>query len=442
MPSTADTINVTSRELYERATRLIPGGVSHPNRFVDGGPLYVTHAEGSRFRDVEGREYVDFAMGSAALLLGHAHPEVMEAIRTQAPHGTYTANCHPLEIDWAGLINELVPSAERVRFVASGTEASMLAVKVARAHRGRSKLVRFQGHYNGWHDYVLLGSEAPYDRVPGAGVLPAAAAATIVLPPDPARVDEVLRTDPDVAGIIAEVSGANYGSVPLPDGFLSALRALADEHDVVLIFDEVITGFRWGPGGLQREIGITPDLTSMAKIVAGGLPGGALAGKAEIMCMLDPGRTERPRVVHKGTFNGNPLAAAAGVATLNIVKTGEPHAHADRMAGKLREGMRDILTEHQISGAVYGDSSTFHVYFGRTQSRDSVDGIDPALIRGLPKPTVQAFQRGLRERGVNNMSYLGGVTSSAHTEEDIEVALKAFEGTVEHLMDQGLIGRS
>lgn len=428
----------SSEEMFDRARKSIPGGISHENRQAKPHPIYVNHAAGSHKWDVEGKEYVDYAMGSAALLLGHAHPDVITALQEQAAKGTFYADCHPLEIEWAELVKDMVPSADQVRFVGSGTEATLLAIRLSRAYSGRPKIIRFEGHFHGWHDYVALGMTAPYDELSTLGVLPGAAEATVVCPPDADAVADALKNDGDIGTIICEVSGANYGCVPLREGFLADLRRLADEHEVVLIFDEVITGFRWSPGGVQGVSGVTPDLTTMAKIVTGGLPGGALGGKEKVMGLLDPKNDQN--VFHRGTFNGNPLVAAAAVAALKIVKTGEPQRHANGIAGKIRNGMQKVLDEHQVDGVAYGEASTFHVYLGKN-SRDAVDGCVTGELRSIPKDLVQSYQQALRERGVDFMSYLGGVTSSAHTDEDVDKTLEAFEGVIQDLMQQGRIGR-
>ncbi|MBH60916.1 MAG: glutamate-1-semialdehyde 2,1-aminomutase [Alphaproteobacteria bacterium] len=443
MSSTTDA-TTNQKAIWDHALDLMPGGVSHPNRRKAGDAIYINRAEGSRMWDVEGNEYIDYSMGSASLLLGHAHPDVVKAIIEQAPLGTYTASCHPLEVEWAELVKELVPSAEQVRFVGTGSEATALAARVARAYTGKTKIIRFQGHYNGWSDVTITGSEFPYDEAPGAGVVPGAAEAIVVLPTDPERVEETLKTNDDIAGIMVEASGANWGSIPMPENFLQNLRDLADKYEVVLIFDEVITGFRWSPGGVQGLTGIVPDLSSMAKIVTGGNPGGALGGKSEIMEVLNPRTTTHAdrKVVHKGTFNAAPIVAAPAVATLKIVKTGEPHKHANAMAEKMREGIRTILEEHQVAGAAYGESSTYQIHFGKTPSRDSVEGLSPEELRGVPSSTVLGFQQALLDRGVNNMSHFGGMLSSAHTDEDVEQTLKAIEGAIEELMAEGSIGRA
>ena len=435
----------TSEQLFAQARGRLAGGVSHESRFADPFPKYISHAKGSRKWEVDGGEYIDYAMGSASLLLGHAHRDVVAALSEQAARGSFFADCHPLEVEWAGLIQGLIPSAERVRFVGSGTEATMLAIRIARAFSGRDKILRFEGHYHGWHEFVDLGMKAPYDEASSLGILPGTLAATVVVPPDAARVAEALAADSEIGTIICEVSGANYGSVPLPFGLLEALRQLADEHDAVLIFDEVITGFRWSPGGLQARDNIIPDLTSMAKIVTGGMPGGAVGGQEKFMALLDPAhefRGRKPAVTHKGTFNGNPLVAAAGVAALQAIKTGEPNRLADAAAARLRDGLRSIIERHQVAGAVYGEASTFHIYFGDGIVDGSVAQLGAAAIRGVPKQTVMALRNGLRQRGVDLMSHMSGVTSMAHNDADIDQTLDAFEDTLRGMIAQGLVGNA
>ena len=435
----------TSEHLFDRARNSLAGGVSHQSRYAAPFPKYVERAQGSRKWEVDGKEYIDYAMGSASLLLGHAHPDVVQALTEQAAKGTFFADSHPLEVDWAELIQELIPSAERVRFVGSGTEATMLAIRIARAYSGKNKIMRFEGHYHGWHEFVDLGMSAPYDQPSSHGLLPGTIEATVVVPPDAARVAETLQADSEIGTIICEVSGANYGSVPLPFGFLAALRKLADEHNAVLIFDEVITGFRWSPGGLQARDKILPDLTSMAKIVTGGMPGGAVGGRAEIMRLLDPThefKGRKPGVTHKGTFNGNPLVAASGVAALRHVKTGEPNRLADAAAERLRSGMRRVIEEHQVAGAVYGEASTFHVYFGDGVVDGSVAELGAEQIRGIAPEVIYAMRNGLRERGVDLMSHMSGVTSMAHSDADIDQTLEAFEDTLRGMISDQLVGRA
>ena len=430
-----------SNRQFERAKKLLAGGVSHESRYVSPFPIYTNWAEGSRKRDVDGNEYIDYSMGSASLLLGHSHPGVVDALKEQITKGTFYANCHPLEVEWAARVQDLVPSAERVRFVASGTEATMLAIRLARAYAGKPKVIRFEGHYHGWHDYAALGVKPPFHELHSMGVLDASAEETLVCPTDIARVEETLDKEEDIAAIICEVSGASWGTVPMPEGFLPGIRALADKHNVVLIFDEIITGFRWSPGGVQAMAGVIPDLTTLAKVLTGGLPGGAVAGCEKVMRLLDPQEQVggfSPAVFHRGTFNGNPLAAAAGVAALDEVRTGEPQRAADAIAAKLRDGFQGILKKHEVAGAVYGESSTFHIYLGKGV-RGSVEGLTAVDLKGMPRERVEALQSGLRARGVDLMSYTGGVTSCAHTEEDVVLTLDAFEDTMQEMSREGII---
>jgi glutamate-1-semialdehyde 2,1-aminomutase len=430
-----------SKDLFDRAVGLLPGGVSHGNRSTTPFPIYIERADGPRAWDVDGNEYIDYSMGSASLLLGHASPTVVKAIQDQAAKGTFFSNCHPLEVQWAALIQQLVPSAERVRFVGSGTEATMLAVRIARAFTGRTKIVRFEGHYHGWHDHLATGMDLPFYEAPSLGLVPGSVEATVVLPAnDPARVEQVLRSDPDIAAVILEASGASWGTVPLVPGFHAELRRLTTQYGVVLVFDEIITGFRYGPGGVQARIGVTPDVTTLAKVVTGGLPGGAVVGRAEIMRVLDPRedfRGKRPGAIHRGTFNANPLVAAAGIATLTEVATGAPQRHADVMAARLRDDMRQVLRRHAVAGTVYGDSSTFHIYIGKP----SIEGLDAAQLKGIPKPVVSGLQQALRARGVDILSYTGGVTSSTHTDREVDETVAIFDDAVKDLVERNVLPR-
>src|ERR1044072_1276502 len=290
-----------SAKLYAEACKAIPAGLTHDSRTLLPYPIYAARAAGPLKWDVDGNEYVDYFGGHGALLLGHAHPAVVEAVQQQVTQGTHWGSSHPAEVRWAELVQRLIPCAERVRFTASGTEASHLALRLARAFTTKSKVVRFVGHFHGWHDQVAGGSNSHYDGGVPAGVLPGIVEQTILLPADDlAAVAETLNTRADIAAVILEASGASWGAVLLPEGFLAGLRAITKERGVVLILDEVITGFRWSRGGAQARFGVIPDMTVLAKIVAGGLPGGAGAGRADLMAQLDPARSEERRVGKEG----------------------------------------------------------------------------------------------------------------------------------------------
>lgn len=433
-----------SKALFEKARGVLAGGLTSELRAAAPFPLFIERAQGARKWDADGNEYIDYSMGSAALLLGHAHPAVIEALGRQASKGTLYSALTALEVEWAEAVKSLYPAAGQVRFTGSGTEATTLAFRLARAATGREKILCFEGHFHGWGDDTSVGIKVPFGRPHTHGILAAVNEAAIVCPADLESAEAALAANPDTAAIVLEPSGASWGTVPLPEGFPEGLRRLADASGVLLIFDEVITGFRWSPGGAQALFGVAPDLTTLAKNLTGGLPGGAVAGREELMRLLDPAleyKGMRAGVFHRGTFNANPLSAATGIAAIGLFRTGEPQRHADAMAARLREGMARVLRHHEIAGAVYGPSSTFHIYLGPTPRNGSVEGLSAAALKSIPPAAVQALQLALRLRGVDLMSYTGGVTSAAHTPADIDQTLEAFDSAMEELAGAGKIER-
>jgi glutamate-1-semialdehyde 2,1-aminomutase len=439
-----------ARELYAEAKEHVAGGVGHDVRHNPIAPIYVERAAGSRKWDVDGNEYIDYGMGNGALLLGHSHPAAIQAVQQVVEHGLHFGNDHPQMVEWAGLIRRLIPSAEKVRFDNSGTEGTMLALRLARAFTKRTKVLRFEGHFSGWHDYVGRGAYPPFDKPVSLGIPPSTIETIVVIPADLEMVEQTLRQDRDIAAIMLEPSGASWGTVPLTAEFNRELRALATRYEVVLIFDEVITGFRYSPGGYQAWSGVTPDLSVLGKIVTGGLPGGAVVGRADIMSLFDftgdAAHDRYGRVSHLGTFNANPLSTASGVATLQAISDGAAHAQADRMAELLRRGMNEILERERAAAYAYGESSIFHVYMqeypgsGAT-SREALRTDDAATLKGIPGRVITAFQRNLQIRGVDPMSYNGGMTSAAHTEEDIRQTLEAFDQTMRTLLEEKIVAR-
>lgn len=440
-----------SVQLYERARKALAGGVGHDLRYFEPVPLYAARAQGGRKWDVDGNEYIDFLMGNAAMLLGHADPQTLEAITRTIRDGTHFGNDHPLQIEWGERVQKMIPSAERVRFVNSGSEATMLALRIARAHAKKLKVLRFEGHFHGWQDHVIHGFNPPFDADGSLGILPSVREHTVMIPDgDLALLDQTLSTNRDIAAAIVEASGASWGRVPIAVEFMRGLRELTQKHGVVLIFDEVITGFRFSPGGAQKLYGVTPDLTCLAKILAGGLPGGAVAGRAEIMklCQLtgEPKHDRFERVAHQGTFNASPPSAAAGISVLDRVATGQPIEQANRMAELLRKTWDEVLEKRKVAGYVYGPASTFHVYFetdrqrlASTKKRTDLHTSDAKLLKGMPGNLIAQYQRHLRFRGVDFMSSTGGVLSAAHTEADIKQATSAFDGTVAALIEEGVV---
>ena len=437
-------------ELYGQAKELIAGGVGHDVRHNPVAPMYVEYARGSRKWDIDGNEYIDYGMGNAALLLGHAHPAAIQAVQSVVENGLHFGNDHAQMLEWAGIIKKLIPCAERVRFDNSGTEGTMLALRLARAFTGKTKVLRFEGHFSGWHDYVGRGAQPPYDQSVSLGIPQSTIDTIVVVPADLDRAESVLRDDPDIAAVMLEPSGASWGTVPLSHEFNRSLRDLTSRYGVPLIYDEVITGFRYSPGGYQGLVGVTPDLAVLGKIVTGGLPGGAVVGRADIMSLFDfTGEAQHDRygrVSHQGTFNANPLSTASGIASLQIAADGSAQAHCDRMAELLRQGMNEILEEEGGAAYAYGDSSVFHVYMeaypGRgVKTRDELRTLDATVLKSIPGNVIAAFQRNLNIRGIDLLSYNGGVTSAAHTEDDIRQTLDAFRGTIRAMLDERILAR-
>src|SRR5262245_22680155 len=358
---------------YEQARELFPSGVTHDGRYITPFPLYIDRSQGAHKWDVDGNRLIDYWTGHGALLLGHAHPSVVAAVAEQMARGTHYGAEPEVALRWAALVQQMFPGMERLRFTASGTEATMLALRLARAYTGKPIVVRMAGHYHGWHD--LLARDATGEGVP-PGVYGGLLEATIVLPADLAQAEATLRERSDIAAVILEPSGASYGALPLRDDFLRALRRLTAAHDVLLICDEVVTGFRVAPGGVQQRAGVAADLTALAKVLAGGLPGGVVGGRAEIMRYLafgepssDPVQAaewnREHKIRHNGTFNANPLSAAAGVVTLEQVATGAPVERASDLCRRLIAGLNGALRERGLRGwAAYGDASIFHLIVG------------------------------------------------------------------------------
>jgi glutamate-1-semialdehyde 2,1-aminomutase len=419
--------------LAERARAAIPGGITHDIRHLVPFPVYIERARGTRKWDVDGHEYIDYWMGHGALFLGHCHPAVVSAVQEQVARGTHLGASHELEVRWAELVNRLVPCAELTRFTMSGTEATHLAMRVARAYTGRTKILKFAGHFHGWHDGAAAGVNPPYEVPMSAGIPGATLDQVLICPPNDIKAVEVALERGDIAAVIMEPAGGQSGTTPTIPGYLQELRALTTRHDVVLIFDEVITGFRYAPGGAQAYFGVTPDLTTLAKIVAGGLPGGALCGKRQLMSMLafrgDPDWDRAQRVAHAGTFNANPLSAAAAIATLELCADATLQARANKYGEELRRALSDALKRAGAPGVCYGEASIYHVSF---------EG-KPGLA-GFERPRKGALYHLLRCALLNNgvdCSMNHGWVSAMHAEEDLERTVKAYGSAFGAMVAEG-----
>ncbi len=424
---------------------MLPSGITHDARYLDPYSIHVSRAVGPRKWDVDGNEYVDYFGGHGAMLLGHSHPAVVEAVKRQIELGTHYGSSHELEVRWAELVCELTPCAERVRFTASGTEASHMAIRLARAHTGKDKIVRFLGHFHGWHDNVTAGAGATYDggTTPGVPQEVSLALDRRCRKTMSRAVVKLIEERDDIAAVMFEPSGASWGQAPLPPGFVQAVRDATAKKGVVMLMDEVITGYRWSSGGAQKALGITPDLCIQAKIVAGGLPGGAVSGKREIMDRIDHAATAArkiERILHPGTFNANPLSAAAAVTALSLVRDEDLAEKANKTAAELRAALTEVLVQEGVPWGIYGQSSTFLIYpnpvrrSDRSRDLRSAEGADRKLkgARGAG-PLTGKIRMGLMTHGVDVMGAPGGFVSATHGGAEIEKTVHALRQTVRAL---------
>lgn len=437
-----------SKALYERAKNVFPRGVSHDTRFVQPFPIYVTHASGSHKWGVDGYEYIDYFGGHGALMLGHAHPSLVKAVNEQIVKSTHYAACHELEIEWGELVKEMVPSAERVEFTSSGTEANMLAIRLARAFTGRSKILRFQGQFLGWYDSVMVGTVEPWHIPTTSGLVPSLLEDSVVIPTNDEQALEDALAKRDVALVMCEAAGAFSGVSGIAPSFYRAMRELTKKYGSLLLFDEVITGFRFSPGGVQAVKGVIPDLTTLGKIITGGLPGaGAMVGHADIMDLLlfkDDEWNRYKRIPHPGTFNANPLCAASGIATLKILASGEPQRQATKMTTTLRQGMERIMKEKRIVGCSYNEFSVCHLYFGECEMRGKCDRVICLnSTKHRPKQVGDSLCLNLTLNGVHpNARGVDFFLSSVHSEKDIKDTLKAFAFSLDNMLEEGVVTQS
>lgn len=402
-----------SRLLADRARLVLPAGITHDHRYLEPYGLYFERANGSRKWDVDGNEYIDYWGGHGSLLLGHSHPAIVAAVARQVSMGSHYGGNHRLEVEWAESVRTLVPSARTglVRFFSSGTEATMMAIRLARVSTNKSLIVQVRGHFHGWHDYASV-SYAPNSEESPPGVPSSVAKTVLTVPPnDESSLTSAVSESADVAGIMMIPDG--------PQSYLRKARRLADTYAIPLIFDEVITGFRYAPGGAQELAGVTPDLTVLAKILAGGFPGAALAGKSELFDPLQRGPRSRAgghAVRHHGTFNANPVSAAAGNACLQLVADGTPQRRASELASEL--------------AAVAVEAGTRAGLAVRTRRQASIVQLELStpIMTGTPLDFV--FRREMQVRGVDPYPGAKFFVSSAHTSEDMAATGEALEGAL------------
>ena len=436
----------TSRRLYERGTALFPNGVTHDSRYLKPFPIYVDRALGSKKYDVDGNEIVDYWSGHGALLLGHSHPAIVEAVQRQIQRATHPGACHELELEWGECVQRLVPSAEKLRFTSSGTEATLMAIRLARIATGKTKVVKFAGHFHGWHDTLIPAAEPPHETADYTtpGIPEAVFEDLVIVPPNDldALKQAIERHDP--ACVIHEGNGSRWGVVPAQAEFLRGLRELTRKKGVPFILDEVITGFRVHPNGFQGYCDIVPDLTSLAKILAGGLPGGCLVGRSDLLQALAYENPLGKKMKHPGTFNANPLSAAAGTTALRIVATGDPCEKANSVACELRKELNALFARKGAHWVAYGDFSAVKIHPDYDGPHPADDTFIPfandykKLDRNFGSKLSHAFRCALLLGGVDWMGW-GGSTSLAHDDSDVDRTVSAFSQAIDLLREDGLV---
>ncbi|RJQ51981.1 MAG: glutamate-1-semialdehyde-2,1-aminomutase [Actinobacteria bacterium] len=414
-----------SHQLFELAKQLIPGGVNSPVRAfrsVGMDPPFIQRAQGSCIQDVDGNTFIDYVASWGPMICGHANEDVLEAVRDALDMGTSFGAPTELEVQMARMVADAVPSIEEVRMVSSGTEAVMSVLRLARGFTRKSKIVKFEGCYHGHSDSMLVhaGSGVTTLGLPDSpGVTAGSAADTITVPyNDLGAVDEAIeRAGGDVAAVILEPVAGNMGVIPPVDGFLEGLRAITSEKEILLIFDEVITGFRVAYGGAQELYGVTPDLTTLGKIIGGGFPVGAFGGRREIMQHLAPAGD----VYQAGTLSGNPIAMTAGIETLKLLSSPGTYEKLEKLGGRLSEGLRSAAEDAGIDAAFTRVGSMSCMFF----TGESV--VDYTSAKSSDTERYAAYFRGMLERGtyLAPSQFEATFVSTAHSEEQIDETVEA-----------------
>jgi glutamate-1-semialdehyde 2,1-aminomutase len=421
-----------SRALHEKAVAVLPGGTTRTTTYFDPYPLYIERGEGCRVWDADGAERIDMLGNYTAMILGHAAPKVVEAIRKQAARGTGFAAANPIEVQLASLLCERVPSLDMVRFCNSGTEATMFAMRLARAFTGRAKIARIEGGYHGTHDYAEVSThpvvseagspDAPVARPDSIGTPEWVLGQTVVLPfNNPDAAEAIIRREgSELAAVILEPIIGAGGVIAATVEFLERLRRVTRDLGVLLIFDEVIS-FRVAPGGAQQLYGVTPDLTTLGKIIGGGLPVAAFGGRSDVMELLDPRRD--PSLAQGGTYNGNPLGMAAGLATMTEL-TPDVYEELNRKGARVAEHLSEVFASRQVAVQVNSVGSLFALHF------TDKPVIDYRTMAAANKRMARDLFLGLINHGVLMAPRAMGALSTPMLEQDIQQFVDAVDSVV------------
>lgn len=404
-----------SKRLYNRAKHVLPSGVSYFIRYFEPYPFYVNWARGSKIRDVDGNFYVDFWMGHYTHILGHSPPKVVQAVKEQVERGTHYGVCHELEIALAEQVVKMVPSAQMIRFSNSGTEAVMYAIRLARTYSQKTKIVKFEGGWHGGYDPLDLAVKPPFDQPESNGITQGTLKDTIVSPFNN-LTETIQRTKHhEIAAVIVEpVLGAG-GCIPAEKEFLNGLRELCNGKEALLIFDEIITGFRLAPGGGQQHYGVRPDITVLGKVLGGGFPIGAITGRKDIMERMDPLLFERPDFSFQGgTFTANPITLTAGLETLKTLEDGRVIEGLNDGGRKIQIRLTNIFEKAAVNAKVNRAGSLFHVHFTKEKVNDT-----NVVYRADRKKLVE-YHKALINNGVFFSPTKTGALSAAHSKDDVE----------------------
>ncbi len=411
-----------SRKLYDRAKKFLPAGVSYFIRHFEPYPFYTKEARGSKIVDIDGNEYIDFWMGHYSLILGHSPPEVVKAVRDQIDKGFHYGTSHELEVAMAEQIVKMVPSAKMVRFTNSGTEAAMYATRLARAYTDREKIVKVEGCWHGGYDALHKAIKPPFDIPETSGITSGVSKDTLTIPFNNLEGARKKLKKEEFAAVIVEPVLGSGGGLPAEKDFLKGLKEICTEKNALLMFDEVITGFRLAPGGAQQYFGILPDITILGKIMGGGFPVGAITGSREIMEHMDPTLYERPKFsFHGGTFCANPVVMAAGLTTLKELEDGKLQNQLNRSGDKVRQQLTEVFGRKNVDVQVIGISSLFQTHFTHEKLKD-VEGVFRA-----DREKLEDYHLYLITKGVFFLPTKLGALSRAHSKEDFEKLIAETE---------------
>lgn len=413
-----------SEELFEKAKKLIPGGVNSPVRAFQPYPFFTERSKGSRIFDIDGREYIDYCLAYGPLILGHAHPKIIEAVKAQLENGSLYGTPTEQEVELAELICSVVPSAEMVRLVSTGGEATMSAIRAARGYTGKKKIIKFEGCYHGAHDCVLVkaGSGATTFGMPDSlGIPEETTRNTIVVPfNDAGKFEEAVKENKDdLAAVIVEPVIGNIGVVLPKEGFLETLRELTEDYGIVLIFDEIITGFRLALGGAQEYYRVTPDMTTLGKVLGGGFPMAAYAGREEIMRLISPSGN----VYQAGTYSGNPVSVAASLATLKVLSNKKGfYSELERKCERIVKPLKKVSEELGLKVQINHVGSMFQIFLTDRPV------IDYASAKTADTKRFKEIHSRLLERGVfvPPSQFETCFISTAHTFDEIEKTIESF----------------